>query len=213
MSTRQAVKYPDREPKVHELPPLPYARDALTPALSPEAVEFHYDKHHRAYVDKLNGLLEDAPEFAVKTLEEIVKETAGDAAHQPIFNQAAQAWNHAFFWRCMKPSGGGEPTGGLRERIDASFGGYAKFRAAFKAAATGQFGSGWAWLVEDNGKLSVLKTSNADTPIAKGKKKPLLVIDVWEHAYYIDFRNDRGAYVDAWLDKLVNWDFAEENLG
>lgn len=213
MTARPAVKHPEREPKVHELPPLPYARDALTPAMSTETLEFHYDKHHRAYVDKLNALLEDEPQLELLSLEEIVKKTAGDAGHQPIFNQAAQAWNHAFFWRCMKPNGGGQPTGRLKERIDSSFGGYDKFRDAFKNAATGQFGSGWAWLVEDNGKLSVLKTSNADTPIAKGKKKPLLVIDVWEHAYYIDFRNDRGAYVDAWLDKLVNWDFAEENLG
>lgn len=191
--------------------PLPFAMDALEPyGMKAETFEYHYGKHHKAYVDNLNKLTEGT-ELATKSLEEVIKATYNDASKQGIFNNAAQVWNHTFFWNSLKPGGGGAPTGDLAARIDKDFGGYDKFKEAFTTAATTQFGSGWAWLVEDNGVLKVTKTSNAVNPIAEGQK-PLLTLDVWEHAYYIDFRNARPAFIANFLDKLVNWDFVAANL-
>ncbi len=192
-----------------KLPDLPYAKDALEPNISKETLEYHHDKHHAAYVNKLNELLPGSG-LEGKTLPEIIKATAKDDSTQNIFNQAAQVWNHTFYWNCMTPNnGGGEPTGDLKGKIEEAFGSYDKFRDEFKTAAVSQFGSGWAWLAADTegGKLSIMKTSNADTPMAHGKVA-VLTCDVWEHAYYIDYRNRRPDYVDTFLDKLVNWDYA-----
>jgi superoxide dismutase, Fe-Mn family len=194
-----------------ELPPLPYPKNALEPHMSEKTFEFHYGKHHQAYVTNLNNLVKDTP-MASQSLEEIIKATAKDESKAGIFNNAAQVWNHTFFWNGMKPNGGGAPSGALAQKIDAAFGSLDKFKEAFKAAAVGQFGSGWAWLVAKGGKLAIETTSNADTPIAHGGK-PLLVADVWEHAYYLDYQNRRPDHVQAWLDKLANWSFAEQNLG
>jgi len=188
-----------------ELDPLPYAKDALAPHLTAETLSFHYEKHHAAYMNNLKKLLEGKPE-AEKSLEEIVKTASGG-----IFNNAAQVWNHTFYWNSMKPHGAGEPTGALADAIKRDFGSYAEFRSQFHTAALGQFGSGWAWLVEDGGKLKIMTTGNADTPMAKGLKC-LVTADVWEHAYYIDYRNLRAKYLDTFLDKLVNWDFAAANF-
>ncbi len=191
--------------------PLPFAMDALEPyGMKAETFEYHYGKHHKAYVDNLNKLTEGT-ELATKSLEEVIKATYNDASKQGIFNNAAQVWNHTFFWNSLKPGGGGAPTGDLAARIDKDFGGYDKFKEAFTTAVTTQFGSGWAWLVEDNGVLKVTKTSNAVNPIAEGQK-PLLTLDVWEHAYYIDFRNARPAYIQNFLDNLLNWNFVAQNL-
>ena len=189
-----------------ELPPLPWAENALVPHISPETIQYHYGKHHNAYVTNLNKLIEGKPE-ANKSLEEIVKSSDGG-----VFNNAAQVWNHTFYWHSMKPGGGGKPSGAVASAIDASFGGYDKFRQEFVAAATTQFGSGWAWLVSEGGKLAIKKTPNAETPLTTSAKA-LLTIDVWEHAYYIDYRNLRPKYIDTFLDNLVNWDFANKNLG
>ena len=191
------------------LPELPYAKNALEPYISAETLEFHHDKHHAAYVNKLNELLPGSG-LEDKTLSEIILATAKDNSKQGMFNQAAQVWNHTFYWNCMTPTnGGGEPTGDLKGKIEEAFGSYDKFREEFKNAAITQFGSGWAWLVADTegGKLSIMKTANADTPMAHGKVA-VLTCDVWEHAYYIDYRNRRPEYVDTFLDKLVNWDYA-----
>ena len=186
-----------------ELPPLPYAHDALQPHISKETLEYHHDKHHNTYVVNLNNLV-PGTEFEGKTLEEIVKSSSGG-----IFNNAAQVWNHTFYWNCLTANGGGEPTGDLKAKIEEAFGSYAKFREEFKNAAVSQFGSGWAWLVADSvgGQLSITKTANADTPLAHNQVA-VLTCDVWEHAYYIDYRNRRPDYVDTFLDKLVNWDYA-----
>ncbi len=188
-----------------ELPALPYAMNALEPYISERTMEFHYGKHHKAYVDNLNKLIAGT-HFEQMSLEEIIRKTAGKTEYAGIFNNAAQAWNHAFFWTCMQPGGGGEPTGEMKKKIERSFGGYDKFREEFAAAATTQFGSGWAWLAEDeeSGKLKVIKTANADTPIAHGLK-PLLTVDVWEHAYYLDYQNRRPDFVNAFLDHLAKW--------
>lgn len=188
-----------------ELPALPYAMNALEPYISERTMEFHYGKHHKAYVDNLNKLIAGS-HFEQMSLEEIIRKTAGKTEYAGIFNNAAQAWNHAFFWTCMQPGGGGEPTGEMKKKIERSFGGYDKFREEFAAAATTQFGSGWAWLAEDeeSGKLKVIKTANADTPIAHGLK-PLLTVDVWEHAYYLDYQNRRPDFVNAFLDHLAKW--------
>ena len=193
------------------LPKLPYAEDALAPVISANTISFHYGKHHKAYVDKLNELIEGTP-YAEMSLEDIIKKSAKDEKAKKIFNNAAQVWNHTFFWNCMKPGGGGAPSGDVAAAIDRDLGGLAKFKDDFKAAAVGQFGSGWAWLVAKGGKLAIETTSNADTPIAHGGK-PLLVADVWEHAYYLDYQNRRPDHLQAWLDKLANWSFAEEKLG
>ena len=196
---------------LHVLPTLPYADNALEPVISAKTISFHYGKHHKAYVDNLNKLAEGT-EFAGMPLEKIITETAGKADKTPIFNNAAQAWNHAFYWRCLKPKGGGEPSSVLKKKIEASFGSLDACKKELAAAATTQFGSGWAWLVLDGDKLKVIKTGNAELPLTK-KTKALLTIDVWEHAYYLDYQNKRADYVNAVLDKLINWDFAAENLG
>ena len=188
-----------------ELPPLPYAKDALAPHISAETLEFHYGKHHKAYIDKLKSLLEGKPE-ANKTLEEIILSSEGG-----VFNNAAQVWNHTFYWNSLKPGGGGAPTGDLAAAIDRDFGSLDKFKELFTAAAIGQFGSGWAWLVSEGDKLKITTTGNADLPLKHGQKA-LLTCDVWEHAYYIDFRNARPKYLETFLNSLVNWDFALANL-
>ncbi len=188
-----------------ELPALPYAKDALSPHITAETLDFHHGKHHNAYVTNLNKLLEGKAE-ANKSLEDIIMSSDGG-----VFNNAAQIWNHTFYWKSMKPNGGGKPTGDLLAAITRDFGSFDKFKEEFTAAATTQFGSGWAWLVEQNGKLAVTKTANADLPMKHGQKA-LLTIDVWEHAYYIDFRNLRPKYIETFLTSLANWDFASENL-
>jgi Fe-Mn family superoxide dismutase len=195
----------------HVLVPLPYAENALGPVISANTISFHYGKHHKGYVDNLNKLVAGT-EFADLSLEKIIAGAAGKADKTAIFNNAAQAWNHAFYWRSLKPQGGGEPPAILKQKIEASFGSVDACKKELATAATTQFGSGWAWLVVDGGKLAVVKTGNADVPLTKGAK-PLLTIDVWEHAYYLDYQNRRVDYVNAVLDKLINWNFAAENLG
>jgi Fe-Mn family superoxide dismutase len=197
----------------HVLMKLPYAEAALAPGISAQTVGLHYGKHHKGYVDKTNDLVKGT-ELQGKSLEDIIRATTGKADKAPLFNAASQAWNHDFYWMSMKPKGGGTPSGELGKKIVADFGSVDAFAKEFTAAATGQFGSGWAWLIVDQGdagKLKVVKTSNADNPIAMGKK-PILTIDVWEHAYYLDYQNRRPDYVKAFWDSLANWDFANENL-
>jgi superoxide dismutase, Fe-Mn family len=196
--------------ETRELPPLPYARDALEPHISARTLDHHHGKHHAKYVATLNELIQGS-KLAKMPLEDVIRATARKKAKAKIFNNAAQVWNHTFLWHSMKPRGGGRPTGAIGERIDADLGGYEKFRDAFEAAATGQFGSGWAWLVIADGKLAVISTGNADVPIAHGQKA-LLTLDIWEHAYYLDYQQDRAKYVRTFLDHLVNWDFANDNL-
>lgn len=192
------------------LPPLPYPENALSPAISAQTVGFHYGKHHQGYVNKLNELAAGTP-WADQPLEAVIKATAGQADQAAMFNNAAQVWNHTFYWNSLRPQGGGKPSGALAGMIEKSFGGFEPFKAEFAKAAASQFGSGWAWLVKDGDKLIVTRTGNADTPIAHGQK-PLLTIDVWEHAYYLDYQNRRADYVAAVLDKLINWEFAAQNL-
>ena len=194
-----------------ELPSLPYADTALEPYYSAKTFSFHHGKHHKAYVDNLNKLLPGSP-FENSTLEEIILAVAGDSTKAGFFNNAAQIWNHTFFWHCMKPGGGGAPSGALAEKINAAFGSYEKFAEQFKAAAVGRFGSGWAWLVLDGAELKIMSTPNAETPMTGGKKA-LLTVDVWEHAYYLDYQNRRPDFVQTFLDHLVNWDFVAANLG
>mgnify|MGYP001049662823 FL=1 len=190
----------------HTLPDLPYAMGALEPHISKETLEYHYGKHHKTYVDKLNGLI-DGTEWSDKSLEDIIRGSSGG-----VFNNAAQVWNHTFYWHCLSPNGGGEPTGKLAEAIDASFGSFAAFKEQFSDKAVTLFGSGWAWLVKQpDGKLAIVQTSNAETPVT-GDSTPLLTCDVWEHAYYIDYRNARPKYLEAFWS-LVNWDFVAANLG
>jgi Fe-Mn family superoxide dismutase len=186
------------------LPPLPYAKDALAPYLSAETLEFHHGKHHNAYVTNLNGLTEGA-DLGDENLEDLILTADG-----PTFNNAAQVWNHSFYWKCMKPGGGGVPVGELAAAIDGAFGSYEAFSKEFTQAAVGQFGSGWAWLVMSAGALKIVKTGNADLPLKHGQAA-LLTIDVWEHAYYIDYRNLRPKYVEAFLTGLVDWDFVAAN--
>jgi Fe-Mn family superoxide dismutase len=193
-----------------ELPPLPYPPTALQPHMSEQTFSFHHGKHHNTYVTQLNNLVKDTPK-ASQPLETIIMEAAKDPAQAGLFNNAAQHWNHSFFWMCMKPQGGGKPTGDVAAAIDKSFGGLDKFKEQFKTAATTQFGSGWAWLVSDKGELKITKTPNADLPMAHGQKA-LLTCDVWEHAYYLDYQNRRPDFVQAFLDHLVNWDFVAKNL-
>ncbi|KAA0593438.1 Fe-Mn family superoxide dismutase [Azospirillum lipoferum] len=192
-----------------ELPPLPYAYDALAPYISSETLHLHHDKHHQTYVTNLNNLTKDTP-LANASLEEVIKASVGDASKVGIFNNAAQVWNHTFFWQCLKKDGGKMPAA-LEQRIVADFGSVEKFKEELTQAALTQFGSGWAWLYLDGGKLKVGKTGNADTPLAHGQK-PLFTIDVWEHAYYVDFQNRRADFVKAVIDNLANWDFAAEQL-
>jgi len=190
----------------HVLPPLPYAKDALKPVISAETIDFHYGKHHQAYVTNLNNLV-PGTKFENASLEEIVMQADGG-----IFNNAAQVWNHTFYWNGLSPDGGGEPTGALATAIDQAFGSFSAFREAFVKSAVGNFGSGWTWLVKgEDGKVAIVNTSNAANPMRDGKK-PLLTIDVWEHAYYIDYRNARPKYLDE-IWKLVNWNFVAGNFG
>lgn len=193
----------------HTLPPLPYPENALEPVISANTLSFHYGKHHKAYVDNLNKLIAGT-EFADKSLEEVITETAGKADRAGIFNNAAQVWNHTFYWNSLSPNGGGDPPSSLKKKIETSFGGVDAFKKEFANAAVTQFGSGWAWLVKDGDGLKIIKTSNADMPLTKGLK-PLLTIDVWEHAYYLDYQNRRPDYANALIDKLINWGFAEDN--
>ncbi len=217
------------------LPDLPYAKNALEPYLSARTLEFHHDKHHKAYVDNGNKLLAGT-DLEKDDAETIIKKVAGDASLAAVFNNVAQAWNHSFFWNCLKPKGGGHPTGRVAQKIDADFGSYEKFAEELKNAGVTQFGSGWAWLVLKDGKLEVMKTGNADTPVANAIKqqlrvddrlwekeaewletiaygiKPLLTVDVWEHAYYLDYQNRRSDYIQAVIDNLINWDFVNSCL-
>jgi len=192
------------------LPSLPYADNALAPVISANTVAFHYGKHHMGYVDNLNKLIAGT-ELAYLPLEKIITETTGKAGKTAIFNNAAQAWNHTFYWRSLRPKGGGEPPAVLKQKIEASFSTLDACKKEFATAAMTQFGSGWTWLVLDGNKIKVVKTGNADVPITTGMK-PLLTIDVWEHAYYLDYQNRRADYINAVLDNLINWDFAAENL-
>jgi Fe-Mn family superoxide dismutase len=193
------------------LPELPYAKDALEPHLSGKTLDFHYGKHHNAYVVNSNKLIEGT-ELAKAGIEDIIKKAAGDTSMAGLFNNAAQVWNHSFYWQCMKPNGGGPAYGAIAEKINADFGGYEKFVAEFKNAGATQFGSGWAWLVLKGDALQIVKTANADTPIAHGTR-PLLVADVWEHAYYLDYQNRRPDYLSAFVENLINWDFVNTCLG
>jgi Fe-Mn family superoxide dismutase len=193
-----------------ELPPLPYAPDALAPVISAQTMSFHYGKHHKAYVDNLNKLVAGT-EHAETPLEKLIAAVAGKADKAGMFNNAAQVWNHTFFWNSMKPDGGGAPTGAIAKAIDGAFGSYENFKKEFTNAAVTQFGSGWAWLVADKGAVKLVKTPNAETPLTQGVT-PLLTIDVWEHAYYLDYQNRRPDFVAAVIDKLINWDFANANL-
>lgn len=192
-------------------PDLPYPKDALEPHISARTFEFHYGKHHKAYVDNANKMLEGS-ELAGKDLVTIIQAAAKDPAKKGLFNNTAQAWNHAFFWQCMKKGGGGKPGGRIAERITADFGSCEKFAEAFKNSGATLFGSGWAWLVEKGGKLEIMQGANAETPVAQGIK-PLLVVDVWEHAYYLDYQNRRPDFLQAFIDHLINWDFVNANLG
>jgi Fe-Mn family superoxide dismutase len=192
-----------------ELPPLPYDKSALEPHMSAQTLDFHHGKHHQTYVTNLNNLTKDTP-MADMGLEEVIMKAWADK-NTGVFNNAAQVWNHTFFWNGMKPNGGGAPTGPIAEKIDAAFGSYDKFKDEFKAAGATQFGSGWAWLVIENGTLKITKTPNAELPMVNGQTA-LLTCDVWEHAYYLDFQNRRPDFLTGFLDNLVNWDFVNENL-
>ncbi len=190
-----------------ELPALPYAQDALEPHISAETLEFHYGKHHKTYVDKLNGLAEGT-DLAGKSLEDVVKTSEGG-----VFNNAAQIWNHTFYWHCLSPNGGGAATGDVAAAIDAAFGSFDKFKEEFTNSAIGNFGSGWTWLVKNaDGSVAIVNTSNAGTPLTDASVTPLLTVDVWEHAYYIDYRNARPKYMEAFW-ALVNWEFVNSNFG
>lgn len=193
----------------YALPPLPYSDSALAPVISAQTIGIHYGRHHKAYVDNINRMVQ-GDSLGDLTLEELIRTSAVNPNRAGHFNNAAQVWNHTFYWSCLKPSGGGEPTGALKAKIDEDLGGYEKFKTDFAATTNGQFGSGWGWLVaDDKGKLSLTRTSNADTPMVRGQTC-LLTIDVWEHAYYLDYQNRRADYTAAVIDKLLNWDFANE---
>jgi superoxide dismutase, Fe-Mn family len=193
-----------------ELPPLPYAKNALEPHISERTLDFHHGRHHQAYVTNLNNLVKDQP-LERQSLEEIIKATHRDSSKTGVFNNAAQVWNHTFFWHSMKPHGGGAPSGDVAAAINRDCGSLDRFKEVFKATAVGQFGSGWAWLVADNKQLKVVSTPNAVTPLVEGQT-PLLTCDVWEHAYYLDYQNRRPDFVQAFLDHLINWDFVAQNL-
>lgn len=189
-----------------ELPPLPYEKNALAPHISEETLEYHYGKHHKTYVDKLNGMV-PGTEFEGKSLEEVVKTSSGG-----VFNNAAQIWNHTFYWHCLSPNGGGEATGAVADAISAAFGSFDKFKEEFNASAAGNFGSSWTWLVKkSDGSVGIVNTSNAATPLTDDSVTPLLTVDLWEHAYYIDYRNSRPNYLEAFWS-LVNWDFVNKNF-
>ncbi len=192
------------------LPDLPYAKNALEPHISERTLDFHYGKHHQAYVTNGNNLIAGT-EFDNMLLVDIIKKTASNKDNIGIFNNAAQVWNHSFYWKCLKSNGGGKPVGKIAQKINADFGSFEQFANAFKKAGATQFGSGWAWLVLDNDKLKIVKTANADTPITQNLK-PLMVVDVWEHAYYLDYQNRRLDYLTTFIDKLINWDFVNSQL-
>ncbi|MGA2503263.1 MAG: superoxide dismutase [Anaerolineales bacterium] len=198
-------------PSPQTLPPLPYSENALEPIITAKTMSFHYGKHHKAYVDNLNKLIA-ATDYANLSLEKIITSTAGQAEQMAIFNNAAQSWNHTFYWKSLTPKGGGEPPAALKLKIEASFGSVDTCKKELASTAVSQFGSGWAWLVLDGSLLKVVKTGNANIPITMGLK-PLLAIDVWEHAYYLDYQNRRADYVNAVLDRLINWEFALQNIG
>lgn len=197
---------------IFTLPELPFAEDALEPVISAQTLSFHHGKHHKAYVDNLNKLIEDT-DLACQSLEDIIRATAGKQDKAGIFNNAAQVWNHTFYWNSLKKGGGGEPPAELKKKIEGAFGSFDNFRKEFANAATTQFGSGWAWLTADGDTLRIVKTGNAEVPFTGSDLKPLLTIDVWEHAYYLDYQNRRPDYANAVIDKLLNWDFALKNLG
>jgi Fe-Mn family superoxide dismutase len=203
-----AVRKPHATPHF-SLPPLPYPEDALAPVISAETLKLHHGKHHQLYIDKTNKLLQENP-VEGETLEQIVRASAGVPDRTPLFNNAAQAWNHDFYWHSLSPNGGA-PSGSLLQRIEKDFGSYVRFTKALAAAGSGQFGSGWAWLVVKNGALDIVATSNADTPMARGISC-LLTIDVWEHAYYVDYRNQRDKYLEEVIGGRLNWEFAAANL-
>ena len=192
------------------LPDLPFAKDALVPHISANTLDYHYGKHHNAYVTNLNNLLADT-DLASAPLESIITKTVGNAEKVGVFNNAAQVWNHTFYWNSMKANGGGEPNGNIADLINSTFGSFDNFVAEFKKAGATQFGSGWAWLILDNGQLKITKTANADTPIAHGQT-PLATVDVWEHAYYLDYQNRRPDYLAVFMEHLINWDFINANL-
>jgi len=194
-----------------QLPDLPYAKDALAPHISARTLEFHHDKHHAAYVANTNKMI-DGTDLAAKSLVEIMRAAAAAPDKKGLFNNSAQVWNHTFYWHSMKPKGGGQPTGKVADAIKKDFGDYEAFKKAFAEAGATQFGSGWAWLVVNKGKLEVRKTGNAETPITELGVTPLVTMDVWEHAYYLDFMNARPKYIETFLTELVNWDFANQNL-
>ncbi|MGQ0662288.1 MAG: superoxide dismutase [Pseudomonadota bacterium] len=194
----------------YALPPLPYSDTALAPVISAQTMGFHYGRHHKGYVDNINRMVQGDP-VGDLSLEELIKASAVNPNRVAHFNNAAMVWNHSLYWNSLKPGGGGPATGALKDKIDQDLGGYDKFKADFAAAANGQFGSGWAWLIADKGKLAITRTGNADTPLVRGAAC-LLVIDVWEHAYYLDYQNRRADYTAAVIDKLLNWDFANEQF-
>jgi Fe-Mn family superoxide dismutase len=200
-----------RASPAYDLPPLPYPDNALAPVISANTIGFHYGKHHRGYVTRLNRMIQGT-EYADLTLDKIVAATAGKSDKAAVFNNAAQAWNHTFYWRSMRPKGGGMPPAALKRKIDGSFGSIEACQKELAAAAGSQFGSGWAWLIQEGDSLKVVRTGNADVPIGRGIK-PLLNIDVWEHAYYLDYQNRRADYVKAVIEKVINWEFAAKNLG
>jgi len=210
MTIKTEANHPVIAKTEFQLPPLPYPQDALAPHLSAKTMSFHYGKHHQAYVDNLNKLAAGTP-WAGQPLAKIIRESAGAADKAAVFNNAAQVWNHTFFWQSMKAGGGGKPTGRLLKQIDKSFQSFDEFKKAFAAAALAQFGSGWAWLIQEGDALKIVKTSNADTPVAHGQTA-LLTCDVWEHAYYLDYQNRRKDFVEAFLNHLVNWEFAASQL-
>jgi superoxide dismutase, Fe-Mn family len=191
------------------VPALPYAENALEPVISAKTLSFHYGKHHQGYVNKLNELV-SGTEYANLQLDDVIAASAGRADKAGIFNNAAQVWNHSFYWNSLLPNGGGKPSGAIAKKIDAGFGSYEEFVKQFAEAGVAQFGSGWVWLIEDAGALKILKTPNAENPISQKKGKPLLVLDVWEHAYYLDYQNRRIDYLKTVIDKLINWSFAEK---
>ena len=201
-----------RGARMIELPPLPYGESDLAPHISPETISFHYGKHHKAYVDNTNKMIAGT-DLAGASLEDIVRAAWGKPDKKGLFNNAAQVWNHTFYWKSLSPKGGGAPTGKLLDRVQSDFGDFAKLKDELAKAAVTQFGSGWAWLVLEGGKLKVEQTPNAENPLTSPGRKPLLTVDVWEHAYYVDYRNRRPDYVNVVLDKLVNWEFAAQNLG
>ena len=210
MNTANSPTAPGAAP-FHTLPPLPYPENALEPIISARTLSFHHGKHHKAYLDNLNRLIAGT-EFASMSLEQLITTTAGKPESAPLFNNAAQTWNHTFYWNSMTPHGSSEPPAAFKQMIEASFGSVDACKLELASAAVSQFGSGWAWLVLDSGVLKVVKTANADIPMTMGFT-PLLAIDVWEHAYYLDYQNRRADYVNVVLDKLINWEFALQNAG